>query len=140
MESEKDLNRDFSFKDKHGEYQMSQELKSLCDTFGKEQKDTLNAYLFTLVHLGVDQKQAYSDPDAEISSTTASTMKMFVIRRDQLIGALGQDVVLELERWLGVDSQGVEAGDERPLLGFDQEIAIAVAHYIHPEEGYDSIT
>ncbi len=161
MESrEKEPQPPFYFKDQYREYQMPQELKLLCDQLGK--KHSLNRYLYLLSHVsGSQQAERQGTENVHFTpilregqdAVSASTyieeiskgyegsggMENFIEERDENIKLCGEDIILELERYFGVDSQGIEAGDLRPLLGVNNDIVKAVAHYIHRENGYQEI-
>ena len=67
-------------------------------------------------------------------------MANLVEARNNAIKAYGRDIVLKLELFLGVDSGGIDAGDEKPLLGVNKEMVIAVVHYISREDEYQEIS
>ncbi len=150
----------FCFKDEYNEYQIPQELKLLCDKL--EKKHYLNRYIYLLAHVSGAQKAEYKGkenvhfiPILEEGQNAVSEsiyfeelsrgyegsrgMESFIKERDETIKLCGEDIILELESYFGVDSRGIEAGDLRPLLGVNNDILMAVAHYIHPENGYQEI-
>lgn len=157
---ENEESKPFRFKDKYNEFQIPRGLKLLVDQ--KPDLGTLGSYLYVLVHVSSSQQAEYKhtenvhftpqlkegeDP-IRISNVFeklskayegSEGMEKFIGVRKELLDLCGHEFVLELERYLGVDSQGIEAGDERPLLGVDMEIIKNLAHYIEKEAGYEEI-
>lgn len=156
---EREPKPDFLFKDDYGEYKISEDLKQLCDDKFNDNNWIL-VYLARLAHVASGQQAEYKG-DAEVShygldggdpvegsalleSVSRSYegregMTNFIEARDELIRIHGNDVVLQLESILKVDSAGVEAGDERPLLGLDKKMVASLSHYLQKAPGYQEI-
>ncbi len=140
----------FIFKDEYGRYEIPGELKLLLD---ENPSLPLNVYITRLMHVACFQQDEYKgrtpgthfvpqlkedeDP-VEVSSSIESItrtyegskgMKNFIKARDDLINEVGEDLVLKIEKILGVDSGGIDGGDDRPLLGVDTEMVKALSHY-----------
>lgn len=151
---EEEPSLDFKFKDKYGEYKIPENLKQLCDKkFSKN--GWILVYLTKLVHTASSQQANYKDgsqivhyelqeQESEEQAVSGSSlfesvsksyegsqgMENFTEARDELIKIFGNEDVLQLESMLKVDSAGVDAKDENPLLGVDIKAAVALSHYL----------
>lgn len=127
----------FYFKDKHGEYKLTQELKLLCDSL--ENRKPLSLYLYNLIHTSIDQKKQRKESKKVPEYFIDSMNPTFIERRNMVLDSYGRDIVLRLESCLEVDSLGIEAGDSRPFLGVNKDLVLALSHYCDPTEGYEVI-
>ena len=150
----------FSFKDTYGEYQIPEGLKLLID---QNPDLAIQVYITRLAHTASSQIDDYKGREDKThftpvirkgqNSVETSTfvenisrvfegkegIKNFIDARDDLIASGGRDFVLRLESFLGVDSRGVEAGDEKPLLGVNERVLVSLAHYHNKMSFYDEI-
>jgi hypothetical protein len=152
MESEKkpELRPPFIFKDKFGSYEISRELKNLCDNLEHANphiKELIDSYLINLIHIAYIQKDEYKKRGKTYEETPSqitmenrqSEMDLFIHRRNKVIQKGGSEAIARLELYLSIDSRGLEAGDARPFLGANMEIIKNLAHYLHKETGYGEI-
>lgn len=137
-ESECEGQPPFLFKDKFGTYEIPNELIHLCDQF-KKFGELIRKYLNILAFVASDQKKEYEGKNIHGCSYKKYAMNIFLDARYELVKKCGLEVVRQLDSFLKADSKGIEAGDERPLLGVDDEIIIALDHYVGQREGYKEI-
>lgn len=161
---DKEPQKTFAFKDTYGRWEMPLGLKEIIDALFRENKITLimNFYLTRLAHVAGAQQDARKgkednpfipnvrkgqDP-VESSIVWESYARKFegvegmatlIEARNGVIDVVGLETVRQLESYLKVDSAGLEAGDPKPLLGVDMNIARALHHYVIRADGYEEI-
>lgn len=136
----------FVFRDQYCTHEMPVGLKELADNQFKKFKRIVEYYLTVLHNVTLGQKADYKGKNTELLSELLSEnykgekgMSSFFDKRRRLLDKIGRDALLELESYMKVDSQGVEGGDERPLLGVDKSVVIALGHYMAKSSGYEEI-
>lgn len=131
-------------------------IKTICDTC-----DSVHWYLFRLLVVAGQQQEEYFgeeahpslipffDPakhDDRIKKTTKALIRRFdqcyegkmgnkrvQESREDLAAQITRETLSLWEAWLGVDTRGVEAGDNRPYLGVNLDRVCSLLYYYTEE-------
>lgn len=149
---------DISFVDDTGQtHQIPQAIVQICTTFHKEHESpgVLGMYLYKILHTAASQQQRTKGGDAthfvplnspqnvdeavDVSNTlegisrtyeSVQAMQRIMNDRTDLLRTMSRTDLQSIEQWMGVDTVGLTAGDQQPLLGVDSVKVRALIAYL----------